>query len=192
MVSELLVQDPLNHELCQTERDCAKEVGELRQARDQFLRQKAKLDWMRLGDDNTAFFHASIKSRRAKNRVFQVKDMNGLNVRPINRRIVQSGNCLNAGHCERLTSPITGEEIREAMFSIPGNKAPGPDGYSSQFFKDNWDLVGGDIIAAVKNFFCYGKLLKQCNATSITLVPKVTAPETVQQFQTHCMLQYCV
>ncbi|XP_074301623.1 uncharacterized protein LOC141633025 [Silene latifolia] len=204
---EMLILDPMNPEICQAEKDCAKELGELRQARDQFLRQKEKMEWLKLGDDNTAFFHASIKSRRAKNRVFQVKDMTGQlcttsetvqqafenyyisllgtskTVSPINRRIVQYGKCLSVDHCEALLAPVTGEEIRAAMFSIPGNKAPGPDGYSSQFFKDNWELVGGDIIEAIKNFFCYGKLLKQCNATTITLVPKVTAPETVQQFR---------
>ncbi|XP_074315296.1 uncharacterized protein LOC141651483 [Silene latifolia] len=76
-IQEMLVLDPMNPEICQSEKDCAKELGELRQARDQFLRQKAKMEWLKLGDDNTAFFYASIKSRRAKNRVFQVKDMTG-------------------------------------------------------------------------------------------------------------------
>ena len=34
-----------------------------------------------------------------------------------------------------LVRPITPAEIKEAIFSIKGDKAPGPDGYSSQFFK---------------------------------------------------------
>ena len=34
-----------------------------------------------------------------------------------------------------LISPITSEEITTIMFSINGDKATGPDGYSSQFFK---------------------------------------------------------
>ncbi|XP_074266537.1 uncharacterized protein LOC141589812 [Silene latifolia] len=86
-------------------------------------------------------------------------------------------------HCEMLTTPITGAEIKEAMLSIPGNKAPGPDGYNSQFFKDNWELVGGEVIAAVQNVINSGKLLKQCNNTIITLVPKVVVPDTVLQFR---------
>ncbi|XP_074288534.1 uncharacterized protein LOC141613690 [Silene latifolia] len=200
-------KDPLNVELNQTEKIYAKELEELQKARDQFLRQKAKVDWMQMGDHNTAFFDASIKSRRSKNRVFQVKDMNGQmcsspekiqsafeeyymsllgtshEVRPINRKIVQHGKCLTAAHCSLLTAPVTGAEIKEAMFSIPGNKTPGPDGYSSQFFKENWEIVGGDIINVVQNVFRSGKVLKQCNNTILTLIPKVVVPESVLQFR---------
>lgn len=31
--------------------------------------------------------------------------------------------------------PISNEEIKVALFSIPDNKAPGPDGYNALFFK---------------------------------------------------------
>ncbi|XP_074270933.1 uncharacterized protein LOC141594843 [Silene latifolia] len=53
---DCLSKDPLNVELNQSERICAKELEELQKARDQFLRQKAKVDWMQMGDHNTAFF----------------------------------------------------------------------------------------------------------------------------------------
>lgn len=46
------------------------------------------------------------------------------------------------------------------MFSINGNKSLGPDGYTSQFFKDSWDIVGDDVRKAVKSFFVSGELLK--------------------------------
>ncbi|XP_074292882.1 uncharacterized protein LOC141619762 [Silene latifolia] len=75
---EMLVGDPLNEELCQNEKVCAKEVEELRKAMDQFLSQKAKCDWLRYGDDNTSYFHACIKRRRAKNRVFKIADLNNV------------------------------------------------------------------------------------------------------------------
>lgn len=58
------------------------------------------------------------------------------------------------------------------MFGINGNKASGPDGFTSQFFKDAWDVVGDDVCSAVKSFFAFGKLLRQLNSTSITLIPK--------------------
>ncbi|XP_074267060.1 uncharacterized protein LOC141590362 [Silene latifolia] len=176
----LLVDDPLNKDLCHSERECARNLEDLLKARDQFLRQKAKGDWMQYGDDNTAFFHASIKHRRAKNRVYQVKDVNNhlcstpetiqkafeeyyetmlgssKSVKPLNKRIVKFGNCLTPEHCSLLIAPVTGEEVRLAMFSIPGTKAPGPDGYSSQFFKDNWSVVGADVISCSSAFRCLG------------------------------------
>ncbi|XP_074288835.1 uncharacterized protein LOC141613986 [Silene latifolia] len=64
------------------------------------------------------------------------------------------------------------------------DKAPGPDGYSSHFFKTSWDLVGGEMyVFAVHEFFRNGKMLKQLNATNVTLIPKVPNPLTVIQFR---------
>ncbi|GJZ51831.1 putative RNA-directed DNA polymerase [Tanacetum coccineum] len=45
------------------------------------------------------------------------------------------------------------EEIKRAMFSIDNDSAPGPDGYSSKFFKASWSIVGPDVCKAVKDFF---------------------------------------
>ncbi|XP_060170354.1 uncharacterized protein LOC132601271 [Lycium barbarum] len=36
---------------------------------------------------------------------------------------------------------------------IAGDKAPGPDSFGSQFFKDCWDTINGDLIANVQEFF---------------------------------------
>nr|GFA92616.1 hypothetical protein [Tanacetum cinerariifolium] len=42
-----------------------------------------------------------------------------------------------------------------ALFEIDGNKAPGPDGYSAQFFKDAWNVVGSEIATPSKvSDFC--------------------------------------
>ncbi|XP_074318519.1 uncharacterized protein LOC141655332 [Silene latifolia] len=150
---ESLILDPLNDQLIQNERACAQGVIELRKARTQFLSQKAKCEWSKMGDENTSYFHARIKRRRARNRVFQVRE--------VNRRVVASGNCISEEHCSLLLAPISTEEVKQAMFDIPGDKAPGPDGYSSHFFKENWAIVGTDIVAAVRGAFSSGKLLKQ-------------------------------
>ncbi|XVF87655.1 hypothetical protein PTKIN_Ptkin18bG0137700 [Pterospermum kingtungense] len=42
------------------------------------------------------------------------------------------------------TSTTTVDEIKAAMFGISVDKAPGPDGFSSHFFKVAWDIVGKD------------------------------------------------
>ncbi|GKG20243.1 hypothetical protein Tco_0380044, partial [Tanacetum coccineum] len=34
-----------------------------------------------------------------------------------------------------MVRPVTDKEIKDAMFSINDNKAPGPDGFSAKFFK---------------------------------------------------------
>ncbi|XP_074291686.1 uncharacterized protein LOC141618470 [Silene latifolia] len=174
--------DPLNEGLCASEAACAKELVFLKKARAQYLLQKSKEQWMEEGDENTAFYHNSIKHRRMKNRVNQVKTQNGIlcqtqqhihdafqdfyvnllgsskPVAPINHGIVRKGACLTIEHKKLLLQPVTDEEVRAVMFSIPGTKAPGPDGYSSQFFKDTWAIVGKDVIKAVRSVFTSGKL----------------------------------
>ncbi|XP_074318796.1 uncharacterized protein LOC141655625 [Silene latifolia] len=55
---ENLTHDPVNEEMCLSERECAKDLIQLRIARDQYLKQKAKCEWMKYGDDNTAYFYA--------------------------------------------------------------------------------------------------------------------------------------
>lgn len=46
------------------------------------------------------------------------------------------------------------------MFSIENEKAPGPDGYSSLFFKQACGVVGRDFYVAMQDFFIFGRLLK--------------------------------
>lgn len=53
---------------------------------------------------------------------------------------------LNDQQQRHMTRPVTEEEIKSAMFSIHSDKAPGPDGFSAGFSKNNWELVGRDII----------------------------------------------
>ncbi|XP_074301131.1 uncharacterized protein LOC141632485 [Silene latifolia] len=160
---EQVMSNPLNPDFCNAEKECAQELIQLKKARDSFLAQKAKEDWAKNGDDNTSFFHAR--------------------VHPVHKGIVQSGNCLTAEHQNLLTQVVTDDEIKQAMFSIPGTKAPGPDGYSSQFFKDSWAIVGKDICAAVRNMISTGNILKEANNTILTLLPKVDVPDTVTQFR---------
>ncbi|XP_074298351.1 uncharacterized protein LOC141629211 [Silene latifolia] len=78
LLQEELQSKPENSELCDNERLVAKEVARLLKAKHQFLSQKAHMQWIEDGDDNTAFFHASIKRRRAVNKVFQIRDTTGV------------------------------------------------------------------------------------------------------------------
>ncbi|KAL0293620.1 UNVERIFIED_CONTAM: hypothetical protein Sradi_6926600 [Sesamum radiatum] len=82
-----------------------------------------------------------------------------------------------------LTSPIAPQEVKDAFFDISEDSAPGPDGYTSAFFKAAWPVIGGDVCAAVVEFFQIGRPLKQINATLLTLIPKVHLPSRVSDFR---------
>ena len=78
---------------------------------------------------------------------------------------------------------VTHKEIKKAMFSINDSKAPGPDGFSSLFFKEAWSIVGCDVIEAVVSFFNSGCLLREINFTIIALVPEVPNPGSMHDYR---------
>ncbi|KAL0287930.1 UNVERIFIED_CONTAM: hypothetical protein Scaly_2750900 [Sesamum calycinum] len=69
------------------------------------------------------------------------------------------------------------------IFSILEDKSPGPDEFSLVFFKGDWTVVGRKSTTAIQEFLWSGKLLKQINATLITLVPKIQIPIMVEDFR---------
>lgn len=74
-------------------------------------------------------------------------------------------------------------EIKEALFDIGDNKAPGLDGYSSKFYKGAWPIIRKDVCTAVRMFFQGGEIPKGVNATTIALVPKIDTPNKVSDFR---------
>ncbi|KAL0416278.1 UNVERIFIED_CONTAM: putative ribonuclease H protein [Sesamum latifolium] len=56
---------------------------------------------------------------------------------------------------EALTRPIVREEVKEAFFDIAEDKAPGPDGYSTGFFKAAWSVIGDELTAAIQDFLYF-------------------------------------
>ncbi|KAL2237664.1 UNVERIFIED_CONTAM: hypothetical protein Sindi_0958100 [Sesamum indicum] len=64
-------------------------------------------------------------------------------------------------------------DVKQAVFDIAEDKAPGPDGYSSGFFKASWPIIGQEVSLAVLEFFNTGRILKQINTTLLALIPKV-------------------
>ncbi|XP_011100881.1 uncharacterized protein LOC105178996 [Sesamum indicum] len=79
---------------------------------------------------------------------------------------------LSNEEASHLISTFTPDDVKQAVFDIAEDKAPGPDGYSSGFFKAAWPVVGQEVTKAVLDFFRTGKLLKQVNSTSLALIPK--------------------
>lgn len=72
--------------------------------------------------------------------------------------------------CAELSKEVSEEVIRSVLFSFKSNRAPGPDGFSAQFFKKAWNIVGWDVIVVVKSFSVFGRLLKKVNTIAIALL----------------------
>lgn len=91
----------------------------------------------------------------------------------LDSNIVRDGPCLNRHQQQLLVKEVNTDEILQALKAMPNEKAPGADGFSVEFFRQYWELIGDDIVQAVLQFFETGKLLKNINCTTVTLIPKV-------------------
>ncbi|KAL9224923.1 hypothetical protein vseg_000903 [Gypsophila vaccaria] len=206
-IQEAIGQDPQQTTLIEEEYQFLQELKELRTARDTFLAQKHKGLWLKGGDSNTAYFHGQIRHRHFGNKVYLIEDMKGKicdrpediqnaflefyqhllgstqSTKKVHYKIMDNGPKCTPDMADILMAPVTGKKIKECLFSIPDTKSPSPDGYTRKFFKDAWSYVGEDVIGAIKEFFSNKKLLKQLNATTLTLIPKNNRPTTVLQFR---------
>jgi len=198
-------KDPTNSALLDKEAACLKDFQIAQLDEERFLKQKSKVEWLGVGDSNSAYFHNCVKSRNHRSRIEVIRDVNGTlhegSAAP--KAIVdhyanflgREGHTtctptldiftrkLSSQKAESMVHNVTNDEIRKAMFSIGENKAPGPDGFSSAFFKGAWDVVGPDICLAIHEFFRNGKLLQQVNHTLLALVPKVATPACVTDYR---------
>ncbi|KAL2237592.1 UNVERIFIED_CONTAM: hypothetical protein Sindi_0950900, partial [Sesamum indicum] len=135
--------------------------------------QRAKMQWMKEGDQCSRVFFRKIAQRRAGRRILQINDENGsTHIEP--EEVIH----VFVSYYQNLLG-----DVKNAVFDISEDKAPGPNGYSSGFFKAAWLVVGTEVTRAVLNFFTTGKLLKQVNSTLLALIPKVHNPMTVGDFR---------
>ncbi|KAJ9536708.1 LOW QUALITY PROTEIN: hypothetical protein OSB04_un000093 [Centaurea solstitialis] len=168
--------------------------------------QRAKVNWIKEGDSNTAFFHKAVKERRNASLITKVVNMHGEEVcgHEVGPAFVEFFQSL-LGHSDanvnpvipldffqrKLTiedanlmiRPITKEEVKLAMFSIGDDKAPGSDGYTSHFFRKTWHIVGPEVELAVQDFFYRGRLLRELNHTSVCLIPKSSNASRVTDYR---------
>lgn len=83
----------------------------------------------------------------------------------------------------RLLSPYTEREVKDALFQMFPTKAPGPDGLPAHFYQKHWDLCGKEVTSAVLNVLNGGESPEQINQTVLVLIPKVPHPSTLAQFR---------
>lgn len=90
---------------------------------------------------------------------------------------------LGAGQLDWLGRPFDEEEVKKAMWSLNGDKAPEPDGFTIAFYKACWEVILGDLILVIYDFFERGFLDKGSNTTYISLIPKKEGAERITDFR---------
>ena len=82
-----------------------------------------------------------------------------------------------------LSSPLSEEEIRTAIFDSYADGAPGPDGFPFLFYQRFWDLIKNDFMALVKDFE-KGRLdINRLNYVMLILIPKEAYATEMRKFR---------
>ena len=74
---------------------------------------------------------------------------------------------------EILISAFTEIEVKEAVFQMEHNKAPGPDSFPAEFYQVFWEIIKEDLMALFKDFHEERLPLYSLNFGVITLLPKI-------------------
>ncbi|XP_073000165.1 uncharacterized protein [Typha latifolia] len=90
---------------------------------------------------------------------------------------------ISAEEAIALERPVTPEEIKEAVWSLPRGKAPGPDGMLVEVYIKYWDTISGSLCQAVGHFFTCAAMPRSWGETFITLIPKKEHPTRVADYR---------
>ncbi|XP_071694652.1 uncharacterized protein [Rutidosis leptorrhynchoides] len=74
-------------------------------------------------------------------------------------------------------------EIWEAVKGCSSSKAPRPDDFNMGFYKKFWYVIKDDLIDAVNLFWERGEISKGCNASFVTLIPKMVDPLCLSDYR---------
>ncbi|GJY34651.1 hypothetical protein Tco_0419120 [Tanacetum coccineum] len=97
-------------------------------------------------------------------------------------------NRLNLEQAVDLETLISRDEIRNAVWGCGENKSPGPDGFTFEFFRKFWAVVGPGLCTAVEWFFDHGSFSIGCNSSFIALIPKTLDPKIVSDYRPICLI----
>ncbi|CAK8538353.1 unnamed protein product [Lathyrus sativus] len=207
-VHDTLMTDRLDAGKIHMVKKCSDNLIRLQELDDSMVRQRAKVDWLRLSDDNNKYFHASIKMRQQLNNMTQIQRIYGtfitdqlgmenevisfyrklmgtkLNyLEGIDTTAMRNGNQLNAAQRDMPTGHVTEEEITTTLQGIGNDKALGIDGFEAYFYKKVWNIIKVDVIAAVQEFFKHNCLYRAANCSAVTLVPKHKGAEKIKDYR---------
>lgn len=155
-------------------------------------RQRAKTKWEVEGDKNTRFFHMYASGSKAGNTIGGIEKEGHIHkdqrkkaeiFREFYMQLMGTAKeedyCIdwdilypNSNELSSMAQLITQEEIRKAIDSWPNNKAPGPDGYCGEFFKEFKDILIPDIHSVLSQAMQGDGTLFPLNNSIIALIPK--------------------
>lgn len=171
---------------------------------EKLLQDQARINWIKEGDRNSAFYHAIIKERATTLRtrmfhpdgsimeddVFMKKAISHFSDFFQGTHTLDPGNfiqCIPSLITEAQNNALCANpselEIENTIKSLNPQSAPGPDGFTGYFYTHCWNIIKGDVVAAVLDFFRGMQIPQGISSTNIVLIPKVDKPVDCQDFR---------
>ena len=161
-----------------------------------YWKQRSRIQWLKEGNLNTAFFHKMVNYRRRINNISSLI-IDGVHTdspviislaiekkfKSLLNKLVCQGVSLNWDYLlpakivepANLVAPFSKVEKKRSVDSLPREKSPGPDGFLLCFYHRFWENLKGDLIDMFEQFYQAEDVntLKSINQTFITLIPKM-------------------
>lgn len=107
-------------------------------------------------------------------------------MRPVLEEIVFKSLCEHDR--DWLEGSFSEEEMKDAVWSCDGNRSVGLDGYSFEFFKQNWEDIKVDVVIFVEDFHEKVKHTKVCTSSFLALILKVKNPQALSEYRPICLV----
>ncbi|KAJ9559906.1 hypothetical protein OSB04_005066 [Centaurea solstitialis] len=189
---------------CQQRDDWIFELLLLEQSKKADLFQKSRTKWAIEGDENTSFFHSLVNHKWRKNKIaglivdgqwtsepsviknafykhFAERFKEPCQSRP--RFYSHLFKKISPEDVSALEAPFSVSEIKEAVWSCNGSKAPGPEVLNFNFIKKFWPILENTFVNAISKFERTGCIGKGCNASFVSLIPKRVDPIVITDFR---------
>lgn len=193
-------------ELVSKEKDAQIALQQVLAYEEDFWQEKSRIDWHINGERNTEFFHKMANIRFVTKHISVMKkdDQLLVNIEETESHVLDYYMNLFAtnNNCDSfnivndvipslvldddntlLTSLPTMEEVKQAVFDLNGNSAPGPDGFGGFFYHKYWEIIASNVYAATLQFFKHGWIMPNLNSNIVVLVPKVSGADRIELFR---------
>ena len=206
-----LADDRSNQESLEEERLAVARLEQALNVEEQMLLQKSRTKWLSLGDGNNSFFFNQVKANWHHNKILAIENGQGQLVfgQPEVAKVaeqffketlgtsnssisfddmlltIDNMNCkeIPVHKLSALTDCISPELIFKTLKSMKKGKAPGPDGFTVEFFLECWPIIHLDFCDAIQGFFRFNNMHASTNSTCIALIPKTATAKNMSDLR---------
>lgn len=175
-------------------------------AEKEYWRLKSRSLWLKSGDRNSSFFHKQAQVRKGRNSITETKEENNVlkdftcikkasskhfgKLYRENLPVEHNGSLLDAlpnlittKMNQILERKIMHKEVKEDLFAMDPDKAPGPDGFTARFLQTCWQIVEKEFLKMIQKSQDCQKIGGGTNSAFLALITKEKGENSFSRFR---------